>query len=243
MSVRTFNFNPLSPHGERPSICSRSACDGHDFNPLSPHGERRGRPRRYPLVAISIHSPRMGRDSEPCGLCAFNPLSYSRVAISIHSPRMGRDTIPAVNGELLTNFNPLSPHGERLSCSLAGDTVSTISIHSPRMGRDIQKPPMATPPHGETQLARVGDLAISIHSPRMGRDQTSWEEVRAMQEISIHSPRMGRDLTQVNFFGIIFDISIHSPRMGRDPILMMLNANPDYFNPLSPHGERLWSRR
>ena len=56
-----------------------------DFNPLSPHGER---PRQEPEPAndlqISIHSPRMGRD---CGA----KMDGEGDAISIHSPRMGRD--------------------------------------------------------------------------------------------------------------------------------------------------------
>ena len=80
------HFNPLSPHGERPA--GRSvAFDRVDFNPLSPHGERRVNGEivleRYAFQStlpawgetyeeddkalaaeISIHSPRMGRDSE-----------------------------------------------------------------------------------------------------------------------------------------------------------------------------------
>ena len=55
-----FNFNPLSPHGERHSA-SRSPPGRWYFNPLSPHGERHGRRhRRGRRHRISIHSPRMG---------------------------------------------------------------------------------------------------------------------------------------------------------------------------------------
>ena len=77
--------------------------------------------------------------------------------ISIHSPRMGRDTdmVRAVlTGQ---NFNPLSPHGERLDLIRLHTIAINISIHSPRMGRDR----MAH--HG-----RCAGIAISIHSPRMG---------------------------------------------------------------------------
>ena len=57
-----FDFNPLSPHGERPGSPADASASSY-FNPLSPHGER-------PHIlagcssapAISIHSPRMGRD-------------------------------------------------------------------------------------------------------------------------------------------------------------------------------------
>ena len=84
--LRRNNFNPLSPHGERPATVAPSASWKRYFNPLSPHGERRH-----------------GR----CGSCRrpvyFNPLSphgerrqrpqthRSPNKISIHSPRMGRD--------------------------------------------------------------------------------------------------------------------------------------------------------
>ena len=148
---RTTDFNPLSPHGERRSRAIRSGVVSN-FNPLSPHGERRGRhedrrpdrgfqstlpawgetkyiERGYITQDISIHSPRMGRDSgrAPAAI---------RAHISIHSPRMGRDafsveqvkpltlfqsTLPAWGetrgGDCLRagdpHFNPLSPHGER----------------------------------------------------------------------------------------------------------------------------------
>ena len=58
------NFNPLSPHGERRKLRTTSSRATY-FNPLSPHGERPG-PRGPHLcrVSISIHSPRMGRDSK-----------------------------------------------------------------------------------------------------------------------------------------------------------------------------------
>ena len=57
------DFNPLSPHGER----HEGKQDLHglrNFNPLSPHGERRYHGAGDAgVVVISIHSPRMGRDS------------------------------------------------------------------------------------------------------------------------------------------------------------------------------------
>ena len=56
--------------------------------------------------AISIHSPRMGRDAKAAEMT-------DREAISIHSPRMGRDA----------SADGINQGG-------------WISIHSPRMGRD-----------------------------------------------------------------------------------------------------------
>ena len=36
------NFNPRSPHGERPDVRFRISAKGGNFNPRSPHGERHG---------------------------------------------------------------------------------------------------------------------------------------------------------------------------------------------------------
>ena len=101
-----------------------------DFNPRSPHGER-PRQRVTPPNAkgISIHAPRTG--SDPCP----NAHPNNRF-ISIHAPRTGSDpravrivsrsvrfqsTLPArgatplsrLLGVVIWNFNPRSPHGER----------------------------------------------------------------------------------------------------------------------------------
>ena len=121
------HFNPLSPHGERQSRSS-SPYLRRDFNPLSPHGERQGLPSARMVLRISIHSPRMGRDAPPPPTRSSATISihsprmgrdqscrqsgYAE-AISIHSPRMGRDRscLPRCRGP--SNFNPLSPHGER----------------------------------------------------------------------------------------------------------------------------------
>ena len=82
----TTDFNPRSPHGERPkggegrgkackfqsTLPARGAtctvgdgghsADAH-FNPRSPHGERRRSIMPFcPNVVISIHAPRTGSD-------------------------------------------------------------------------------------------------------------------------------------------------------------------------------------
>ena len=57
-------------------------------------------------LTISIHSPRMGRDRTKGNRTLV-------LYISIHSPRMGRDNALPPFVKYYTNFNPLSPHGER----------------------------------------------------------------------------------------------------------------------------------
>ena len=124
--------------------------------------------------AISIHSPRMGRDLEKATV-------RITANISIHSPRMGRD---------FRTGSPVSAY--------------PISIHSPRMGRDASDTLLddeslqfqsTLPAWGETSrcLRRKGLRGISIHSPRMGRDEHWRRLCPPCWRISIHSPRMGRD--------------------------------------------------
>ena len=215
------HFNPLSPHGERPKDMKTWAGILGDFNPLSPHGERHEPQRAAILTAISIHSPRMGRDDDGQGRGHadghFNPLSP-------HGERRGRGSRVLRNPFLY--FNPLSPHGERQQSCRSGSATSVISIHSPRMGRDVhllsqriqtghfnplsphgERPPPCgrcgrslphfnpLSPHGERHKFSQEpqkDLMISIHSPRMGRDPC-WRGRGRVHRISIHSPRMGRD--------------------------------------------------
>ena len=102
-----WNFNPLSPHGERPRRACGTRCAEEfqstlpawgetvspvlfhaltlNFNPLSPHGERPASARRASTVRTD-----------------FNPLSPhgERLPLSI------RESMDCY-------FNPLSPHGER----------------------------------------------------------------------------------------------------------------------------------
>ena len=85
-----------------------------DFNPLSPRGERH----------------------------MDNYKVYIKVDISIHSPRVGRDSRPAISVKSAPNFNPLSPRGERQGEERPCYQLTKISIHSPRVGRDIGHEPL-----------------------------------------------------------------------------------------------------
>ena len=79
-----------------------------DFNPRSPHGER---PdcwhRKSSARFISTHAPRTGSDTQ-----ALYP--YQRQGqISTHAPRTGSDNPNNRRALHPYNFNPRSPHGER----------------------------------------------------------------------------------------------------------------------------------
>ena len=122
------DFNPRSPHGERPLPFLRRV-DADDFNPRSPHGERRegaGSPceglifqstlpargatrpfrRPRPNREISIHAPRTGSD------CVGGDATDEE-EISIHAPRTGSDWAVMPPITVAVYFNPRSPHGER----------------------------------------------------------------------------------------------------------------------------------
>ena len=60
------HFNPRSPHGERPFTANSISAAAH-FNPRSPHGERLHLRRDVALLAaISTHAPRTGSDGAHC---------------------------------------------------------------------------------------------------------------------------------------------------------------------------------
>ena len=80
--------------------------------------------------AISIHAPRTGSDTKRLealeGRKKFQSTLPARGAtvrelggkkstrISIHAPRTGSDAFPCLVARAYSNFNPRSPHGERL---------------------------------------------------------------------------------------------------------------------------------
>ena len=104
-----------------------------------------------------------------------------------------------------------------------------ISIHSPRMGRDggyitfprVKKNFNPLSPHGER------------HRP--------WPGIRPPRPFQSTLPAWG-ETGEALGEPTLWHISIHSPRMGRDRRAAMRQAKRQYFNPLSPHGERLPNR-
>ena len=151
--IHKTHFNPLSPHGERLDV-KHWIFAVHQFQSTLPAwGETKGYAEELGMTEISIHSPRMGRDTATDAAAAELTISIHSprmgrdeldgpspedIAISIHSPRMGRDRWTATSSPAISHFNPLSPHGERRFHAPFWGYVPTISIHSPRMGRDVK---------------------------------------------------------------------------------------------------------
>ena len=105
------DFNPRSPHGERPGRMPEST-PARDFNPRSPHGERRG-------VNQGIDDILRFQSTLPARGATFDAFQRRvSVSISIHAPRTGSDGSFQTEGEVYPHFNPRSPHGERPSRAL-----------------------------------------------------------------------------------------------------------------------------
>ena len=166
--VATANFNPRSPHGERPSYhfsrftskifqstlpargatCPRCRWGRpFHFNPRSPHGERR-------KAAANRHVAGY-----------FNP----------RSPHGERRRLRA-HCQRHSHFNPRSPHGERRIQAQRGLRQGRFQSTLPARGATSGK-------HGESGLE-----GISIHAPRTGSDASPPSHIRLQTHFNPRSP-------------------------------------------------------
>ena len=150
---------------------------------------------------ISIHAPRVGRDSSfrrcPCTAAAFQSTrpvwgatradGWRRYVLQHFNPRAPcgarrRGRLAAHAG--MANFNPRAPCGARLGPALSLSPSLLISIHAPRVGRDCLSCQRSDdwgqfqstrPVWGATKPEIYCRLrtVISIHAPRVGRDVCS----------------------------------------------------------------------
>ena len=113
-------------------------------------GETKASAERRGIAEISIHSPRMGRDmgvnTAMLGGSRFQSTLPAwgetnkddtlllRRAISIHSPRMGRDSGSPSGPARHEDFNPLSPHGERLDYACMAEKWEPFQSTLPAWG-------------------------------------------------------------------------------------------------------------
>ena len=151
------DFNPRSPHGERPWE-PPGVRPGDLFQSTLPArgATRRARPAERRNKSISIHAPRTGSD-------ATKSSSGRRPAISIHAPRTGSDQIKPGTVRQNGDFNPRSPHGER---HLQPSPCPHPRHFNPRS------------PHGERPHAgdeRGGGMAFQSTLPARGATHHNWE--------------------------------------------------------------------
>ena len=189
-----------------------------DFNPRSPHRERPcGNGFSGDDLAISIHAPLTGSDdwqaetSKSSAISIHAPLTGSddwrqvrriRWNISIHAPLTGSDLRNLSIFNRIPNFNPRSPHRERPSLLFRCPNLPYFNPRSPHRERRLSvtihvhnKVFQSTlPSQGATGL-ETGEYIvkqISIHAPLTGSDPpvcAIWERLL----ISIHAPLTGSD--------------------------------------------------
>ena len=96
------DFNPRAPCGARPPRSS-AGRQRHDFNPRAPCGARREKKKRNAPVKIF-------QSTRPVwGATRRSPRQLMRLPISIHAPRVGRDTLFPENAVRLGAFQSTRP--------------------------------------------------------------------------------------------------------------------------------------
>ena len=190
------------------------------------------------------------------------------INISIHSPHMGRDVFRLRLPATPENFNPLSPHGERLDVKTTtlsdeafqstlptwGETYpgyrrrrrrnfNPLSPHGERPGRypRYHGGTYFNPlsPHGERHLDRANDVYWVLFQSTL----PTWGETFSAKPDSYKkayfNPLSPHGERPVRLHQLVVEvISIHSPHMGRDIYPAIACPLVTNFNPLSPHGER-----
>ena len=125
------------------------------------------------------------------------------------------------------NFNPRSPHGERLSTHTANSPDVTISIHAPRTGSD----------DAIIDYQSAGFTDFNPRSPH-GERHSLLTGLQSENEISIHAPRTGSDNQTFLLVNVTCRFQSTLPARGATPGDCDSVSCYFDFNPRSPHGER-----
>ena len=200
----------------------RSIWPSYYFNPRSPHGERRMLRRHIQNgIKISIHAPRMGSDRRQWARRAIRIIFQSTLPawgateiyaqgnakddISIHAPRMGSDFFSPCLPRGMGDFNPRSPHGERLQRTVQRQQSRVFQSTLPAWG--------ATPARGNTTGTSTNFNPRSPHGERLSIAGSIMENIAFQSTL----PAWGATLTGLVIAGLVH-ISIHAPRMGSDTV-------------------------
>ena len=258
------DFNPRSPHGERPEDDIEDSRLWVFQSTLPARGATERFRRVLQAMSISIHAPRTGSDTKGTIQARLNTIISihaprtgsdkasinSRLSdlISIHAPRTGSDADIHVLHPFLIYFNPRSPHGERpFRLYFRGNRLG-ISIHAPRTGSDWRFAHVVNSDNISIHAPRTG----SDSSPRFPAESTAYFNPRsphgerpadAQQHdhkawISIHAPRTGSDLNSIRWHGLLALFQSTLPARGATPTRYASPRGYRDFNPRSPHGER-----
>ena len=148
------HFNPRSPHGERPDKARARYKERLFQSTLPARGATPGARRIVSSRKISIHAPRTGsdtvREAFPEVYSEFQSTLPARGATlrdfctRIHGCRF-QSTLPArgatktvrVDAWAVSDFNPRSPHGERLSHIVRQDCQFAFQSTLPARGATL----------------------------------------------------------------------------------------------------------
>ena len=171
----SLHFNPRSPHRERLYAQFNKYFEEQFQSTLPSQGATRPSRKRKQWQKISIHAPLTGSDKKRLILTIQEYLFQSTL------PSQGATNCSIKSSSSLENFNPRSPHRERLFGAMVTDICQGISIHAPLTGSDGFVPydtvcqiyfnPRS--PHRERQVQSLFAAAnwdISIHAPLTGSD-------------------------------------------------------------------------
>ena len=164
-------------------------------------------------------------------------------------PARGATFLTALSVKPAFDFNPRSPHGERRAPKALPDAGAGISIHAPRTGSDRVMWRLShchsnfnpRSPHGERPATLAKRTATTPNfNPRSPHGERRFRKPLSQRSRIFQSTLPARGATPAIFaHNRILRISIHAPRTGSDPRTFQHTALPVYFNPRSPHGERL----
>ena len=215
MLQSNINFNPRSPHGERPSLLVSGWQGVSHFNPRSPHGERlEVRDDCQPNLRFQSTLPARGatQSAENCSKSKrFQSTLPARGATAHIAPRSlsrrFQSTLPARGAT--QPFQTLPTH-------------QRISIHAPRTGSDRTK-----------LQADVISAPISIHAPRTGSDTEVGAKYNNYELISIHAPRTGSDTHADYLDSLPLPFQSTLPARGAT-LLDVMTVFPDAFQSTLP---------
>ena len=192
-----YNISIHAPRTGSDHHWERVGMGADHFNPRSPHGERQDFGAFISMV-LTFQSTLPAR-----GATMTDPDGESYETFQSTLPARGATTRRTLTPIITSNFNPRSPHGERLYGYL-GTIPVYISIHAPRTGSDICQ-----------LLADYDRPTISIHAPRTGSDLMALLQRRRLTYFNPRSPH-GERRSERRPVHDSQAISIHAPRTGSD---------------------------
>ena len=214
-----------------------------DFNPRSPHGERpEGYAKQIDYWAISIHAPRTGSDDYSRSIATTLYQFQSTL------PARGATSATKRRQRLHKNFNPRSPHGERRVQFQPAGKVMRFQSTLPARGATPWGSKSLTiiclfqstlPARGATQLCTSALMIRRFQSTLPARGATLPNQAgHAPGRFQSTLPARGATPNQAGLPGRRRNFNPRSPHGERRGFHLLRRRVCCHFNPRSPHGER-----